>query len=104
MLPTWHEWLESKGITPDTPLRHFKARGWLPDDKPKQLTPSGRYFITERNLSALIERIEGIEKALDVKANSALPGSWLRAEMKTIMNVICDLRPKQNKSKGDKND
>ena len=31
-LPTWHEWLESKGISVKTPLNHFKALGWLPSD------------------------------------------------------------------------
>ncbi len=31
-LPTWYEWLASKGIGESTPLRHFKALGWLPLD------------------------------------------------------------------------
>ena len=45
--PGWQDWLESKGICKDTPLRHFKARGWLPDDKPKQIPQGGRYFIED---------------------------------------------------------
>ncbi len=31
-LPTWIEWLDNKGIAAPTPLRHFKALGWLPGD------------------------------------------------------------------------
>ena len=27
--PGWQEWLKSKGISKDTPLRHFKALGWI---------------------------------------------------------------------------
>ena len=29
-LPAWLEWLEAKGIGSDTPIRRFKALGWLP--------------------------------------------------------------------------
>ena len=28
-LPSWYEWLASKGIGESTPLRHFKALGWM---------------------------------------------------------------------------
>lgn len=28
-LPTWRDWLEAKGIGKETPLRHFKALGWM---------------------------------------------------------------------------
>jgi len=31
-LTTWLGWLEAKGIGSDTPIRHFKALGWLPSD------------------------------------------------------------------------
>lgn len=31
-LPTWLEWIESKGISDKTPINHFKALGWLPSD------------------------------------------------------------------------
>ena len=27
--PGWQEWLDSKGICKDTPLRHFKSLGWI---------------------------------------------------------------------------
>ncbi len=30
--PTWYEWLQNKGIGENTPLRHFKALGWLSSD------------------------------------------------------------------------
>jgi len=30
--PGWQEWLNSKGICKDTPIRHFKSLGWLPSD------------------------------------------------------------------------
>ena len=104
VVPTWSEWLSNKGIGENTPIRHFKARGWLPDDKPKQLTPSGRYFITEKNLKSLIERIEGIENVLNTQSNNVLPGSWLRAEIKKVLNAICDLRPATKSLKGVKNE
>lgn len=29
-LPTWLEWLDSKGISDKTPINHFKALGWFP--------------------------------------------------------------------------
>jgi hypothetical protein len=28
-LPTWTEWLETKGIALNTPLNHFKKLGWI---------------------------------------------------------------------------
>jgi len=34
-LPTWFEWLEAKGIEHNTPIRHFKALGWLPGIEPR---------------------------------------------------------------------
>ena len=36
-LPTWLEWLDSKGIGSDTPIRHFRALGWLPSAEQKKL-------------------------------------------------------------------
>ena len=30
LLPTWIDWLASKGISDKTPTNHFKALGWLP--------------------------------------------------------------------------
>lgn len=39
-LPTWMEWLESKGIAPNTPLNHFKKLGWI-DGKPHVSYNSG---------------------------------------------------------------
>ncbi len=31
-LPTWDDWIKSKGIDRTTAYRHFKALGWLPGD------------------------------------------------------------------------
>jgi hypothetical protein len=31
-LPTWLEWIESKGISDKTPISHFKQLGWLSSD------------------------------------------------------------------------
>ncbi len=48
-LPTWIDWLETKGIAAPTPLRHFKALGWLKAkkiDKEKiPRLPKGKYNI-----------------------------------------------------------
>ena len=35
-LPTWFEWLKTKGIAPNTPLNHFKRLGWI-EEKPKMI-------------------------------------------------------------------
>ena len=40
-LPTWTDWLEAKGIGSDTPIRHFKRLGWMPDTKPHVALNSG---------------------------------------------------------------
>jgi len=99
VLPTWLEWLESKGISDKTPINHFKVRGWLPDDSPKQIVSSS-YRITEKNLAVLIEKIENIVAKLNVKSNNALPGNWLRHEVAEVLNVMCELRTKPKKLKG----
>jgi len=31
-LPTWLKWLKTKGIDKETPLKHFRALGWLKSD------------------------------------------------------------------------
>lgn len=32
VIPTWIQWIESKGISDKTPVNHFKQFGWLPSD------------------------------------------------------------------------
>lgn len=32
VLPRWSNWLLNKGISENTPIRHFQALGWLPSD------------------------------------------------------------------------
>ena len=59
-----------------------------------------RHSITEIKLSALIERVEGMAKQMNVQANSALPGSWLRGEIKEVLKVLYGLRlPKKAERK-----
>lgn len=40
-LPTWEQWIEAKGIDRSTAFRHFKALGWLIDNKPHVALNSG---------------------------------------------------------------
>lgn len=64
-LPTWYEWLESKGISHPTPLNHFKALGWLPspddEEESKEIVlPDERTIIVNELKKKFVEELSGM--------------------------------------------
>jgi len=88
-LPTWYEWLESKGIGESTPLRHFKALGWLPSEEPPKKTP---FYLTETRHDAIIDRVDRIMALMTLSKHiSLLPVSSIKHELKKLKDQINEL-------------
>jgi len=80
---------EKEGLSSDN-LREVIRKAERPELKEEPVRT--RHYITEIRLTALLERVEGMAKQMNVQANSALPGSWLRGEIKEVLKVLYGLR------------
>ncbi len=61
-LPTWLEWLEAKGIGSDTPLRHFRALGWMPSSLVERMTGNAENYTP----IAIIEKVKAVLGGIDL--------------------------------------
>lgn len=62
-LPTWQEWLSLKGIGQNTPTRHFKLLGWLPQDAlVTRFTGNQENYTPEQ----IIECVRGVLGTIDL--------------------------------------
>ena len=85
-LPTWAEWLESKGIGIHTPTRHFKALGWLPSEEPEKRTT---FYLTESRHNEIKDRVDRIVDLMTLSKHiSLLPVSRIKLELKELKDQI----------------
>lgn len=70
-LPSWYDWLKSKGIAHDTPLNHFKKLGWLFSDNVHFLSQSNEW----RTPELIIDRTVRLFKQIDLDPCSDIDGN-----------------------------
>ena len=84
-----------------------KTKGLNKEGKRGRGRQTRNYYLTEKRLSFLKEKLEKIKKMLDVKSNSLCPVSVIRFELNSVIDEVNKLQPYHQhkyKTKGEKND
>ena len=58
-LPSWENWLKSKGIAPNTPLNHFKRLGWIEGKPIVSLFTGNNEWYTPKEYIELVKKVMG---------------------------------------------